>query len=134
MVILSQEEDKPDLGFIKPATKKALTGSEASCFVATFIDNGQRVSPDKLVRRRVEGCDVVTVDDFLSEQECTRLRLCIDENPALSFWSEAGRENDKARAFRDAETIEVESMDIAKTLWQRRRMSSAVLAEGSRPF
>lgn len=59
------------------------------------------------------------IDHVLTSDECQKLRNVIDNNDDLSFWSTAGRENDAARAFRDADTIEVQSLSIADTIWNR---------------
>ena len=79
----------------------------------------RRRCSDGEVRTSLIGGDVVVVDDFLTKEECASLCAAIDVSPALSFWSAAGRGNDKARAFRDADTIEVDSIEVAKNMWTR---------------
>jgi hypothetical protein len=46
---------------------------------------------------------------------CSRIDSC----DALSFWNEKGRENDEARMFRDADTIELNSAALAMKIWRR---------------
>ena len=59
------------------------------------------------------------VDNALSQDEGARLRSEIDGCDALSFWNEKGRENEEARMFRDADTIEVQSAALAVKMWRR---------------
>jgi len=43
----------------------------------------------------------------------------VDESTELTFWSSAGRANEEARSFRDADTIEINSESLASLIWQR---------------
>ena len=121
--------DLPDLDYIKPDTKIALTGPNASPFCSCMgpatssssLHQDFEVEDSGITFNHIalEEGDVIVVDDFLTRDECRQLCAEIDANPALSFWSAAGRENDKARAFRDADTIEVNSKEIAVNMWNR---------------
>ena len=59
------------------------------------------------------------IDNVLTCDECKSLRSAIDNNNYLSFWSKSGRENDEARAFRNADTLEFQSDMIATLVWNR---------------
>lgn len=109
--------DLPDLEFIKPGSKEALKGPAAAPFLGSLCEGP--AGAHREVRTRLEGGDAVVVDNFLTKEECAALCAAIDESPALSFWSAAGRQNAKARAFRDADTIEVDSVEIAQNMWKR---------------
>ena len=62
---------------------------------------------------------VKILDGVLSPEECLHLQVAVDDCAHLSFWSPAGRENDEARAFRDADTIEISNNSMARLLWER---------------
>ena len=62
---------------------------------------------------------VTCIAHALSSEECEALCGVMDKSTHLSFWNEQGRENEKARQFRDADTVEVNSPSIASIIWQR---------------
>ena len=68
---------------------------------------------------RKDGIDAVVIDNVLSEEECAYLCSRIDESDSLSFWSAAGRANEAARQFRDANTVEMEAPELAETIYNR---------------
>ena len=107
----------PDLNYVKPDSKRALTGTETASFEVKN-DEGEGCQRELEVTFALDG-KVAYVDNLLSEAECQVLCDAVDKSDALTFWSEAGRDNDKARAFRDADTIEVHSEEIAGTMWAR---------------
>jgi leukotriene-A4 hydrolase len=59
------------------------------------------------------------IDNVLTSDECKKLCNTIDNNNDLSFWSASGRDDDEAKAFRNADTIEVQSDIIATIIWNR---------------
>ena len=110
----------PTLDYVKPASKRALQGAEAEPFRACLEDNttsSSSVSEMEIIE--LDAGHVMLINDFLSELECREMIQLVNTHPSLSFWSDAGRDNDKARSFRDADTIEVLSESIASLLWTR---------------
>lgn len=59
------------------------------------------------------------LDDVVSPDECTRLTNVVNSCNQLAFWSPLGRKNDEARAFRDADTVEMHNTSLAAMLWDR---------------
>ena len=119
------EEDKPDISYIKPALKSALTGDVAvkpflDCIppICDEISNSKQPRAELQVTRALDN-KVMYIDNVLSDEECKALCSSVDNSSSLSFWSEAGRSNEKARSFRDADTIEVKSQEIADRIWDR---------------
>lgn len=112
------EDAMPSLDYVKPDTKHALTGKNTSAFDACFTSELHALSEDIKVTHALNG-KVLFIDHALSERECKGLCNAIDLCPELSFWSEKGRDNDQARAFRDADTIEVQSSAICDAIWAR---------------
>jgi hypothetical protein len=137
----------PPLSAVKPMDKVALTGAECEVFEACVgeddIGTSARVQvmalcmlpvvaasrgsraeecseslPCYLCRRGIKA-RAFYVDNALSPDECALLRSQIDRCDALSFWNEKGRENEEARMFRDADTIELHSAALALKLWNR---------------
>jgi len=113
----------PRLAVVKPARKSACAADAevfAACLgppvVSTLPMNGTPSIAGEL-------CSVIDgvsyIDNVLTPEECVRLCTAIDSSDSLSFWSQAGRENEDARRFRDADTIEVDSADFAATGWTR---------------
>jgi hypothetical protein len=112
----------PTLDYVKPASKKALKDGETESFRECLEDHIKITSASSNSDIEVKELDagiVMVIDDFLSRSECLKMTKLVDTHPSLSFWSEAGRDDDKARSFRDADTIEVLSESIASTLWAR---------------
>jgi hypothetical protein len=111
----------PKLDSVKPDTKIALCGVDTEEIEKCFIYEGS-------LPRAVDVVEVIPgayyIDGVLSGKECDQLCAFIDSSSSLSFWSEAGRHNTEARAFRDADTIEFQSKEIAEIMW--RRINSAL--------
>ena len=59
------------------------------------------------------------IDGCLSREECQGLCDACDQCQDLRFWSSAGRDDASARAFRDADTVEVRAERLAAALWAR---------------
>lgn len=143
----STRSEAPPLSAVKPMDKVALTGAACEVFEGCVGNNdvgtSQRVQvlalcmlplvsasrgspseecsesqPCYLCRRDIKA-RAFYVDNALSQDECARLRCEIDGCDALSFWNEKGRENEEARMFRDADTIELQSAALALKIWNR---------------
>jgi len=104
----------PPLGAILPGTKKALRDSEETKPFELCLEVGMS-STDSPPRCNNVEHDVWYVDNGLSVNECKKLCLEVDNSPSLSFWSHIA----EARAFRDADTIELHSPAFALDLWNR---------------
>lgn len=96
-------------------TKTALVNSDefTRCVSAKAV-KAESVTCQKYLDGRV-----VVLDGLLSTEECARLTATVDACSQLSFWSQAGRDNDEARAFRNADTVEVCDEALAGLLWER---------------
>lgn len=108
----------PDLEAIKPGVKAALNETESqkfdSCILSQYSGNTESLTVEKSDDGRVS-----CVGHALSSEECTALCQVMDSSAHLSFWNDQGRENEKARQFRDADTVEVNLSFMASTLWDR---------------
>jgi tetratricopeptide (TPR) repeat protein len=108
--------DRPALNSIVPVSKKALDNSRAKVFEECLqsIHTKQKLNHVNSFTKGVEYIDgVLTVD------ECNLLRKTCDNCDELKFWSSAGRNDDAARSFRDADTIEVNSKVLSGMIWER---------------
>lgn len=139
----------PPLSAVKPMDKAALTGAAChvfeDCVPDQDIGTSARVQvmalcmlpavaasrgsqseecsecqPCYLCRQGIKA-RAFYVDNALSPEECERLRSQIDASDSLSFWNEKGRDNEEARMFRDADTIELHSTELARKMWNRVR-------------
>ena len=131
MLFASEEDqkEKPDLSYVKPDSKRALEGERTLPFENVLIDDvhlGRGVEHSESAERKLNlkvttelGGDVIYIDGLLSLEECKELCSLVDNSDELTFWSEAGRDNEKARSFRDADTLEVKSPTFADMLWNR---------------
>ncbi len=106
------QKEVPDLSYVKPKSKTALDGAT----FASHINDSEFDSGKLDISYALDG-QVIIIDNFLTSQECCALRGEIDVNPALSFWSD--EDPDRARKFRDADTIECNNQTIASMLFSR---------------
>ena len=98
---------------IKPGVKTAIEGdSFASCFSISSETSSF------VYKKELDG-NVDIIDGVLSSMECESLRNEVDNCKSLTFWSSKGRVDAGARAFRDADTVEVKSLCIAEIIWER---------------
>eukprot|EP01031_Cornospumella_fuschlensis_P051136 gene51136-62531_t len=67
---------------------------------------------------------VYYLDNVLSEDECAALVKQIDDSDHLTFWCEEKKEDLATRAYRNADTLEMQSAVFAAELW--RRVESAI--------
>jgi len=108
--------EEPNLAYVKPKAKVCMDEGEA---METFVDsclasdNSCAFSdPRSMLDGRVR-----YVDGILSRDECARLRERLDASPLLSFWSPV--DEAEVRAYRDADTVEVHSIELSRRLWAR---------------
>jgi hypothetical protein len=67
-----------------------------------------------------EGVDAGYIDGLLTGDECACIRALIDTGDVpLTFWKAGGRDDEQARRFRDADTIELHSESFGDLLWER---------------
>ena len=106
-----------------PNTKRALVEKEAEHFVAEALkDTTTTTNTLKLVEEKCihDGLpSIICVEECLSSGACKQLRQAMDASPHLTFWNTKGREDENAKRFRDADTIEVKSPTLATMLWSR---------------
>jgi len=124
-------EQQPDLFYVKPSYLKApLNPNEVATFVEALPPISFVREQSKTVAAAIETVHtaldgkVVWIDDFLTTDECEKLIAAVDSSSQLSFWSPsaveaAGETLAEARAFRDAETLEMSSPELATALWDR---------------
>lgn len=107
---------QPELYAIKPARKEALDLLRATVFEDCMqVDfNTEKLSNNTC---RLENANYI--DGVLTPEECLALCATCDSCKDLKFWSSAGRGDDEARSFRDADTVEVKSRILSDTIWER---------------
>jgi hypothetical protein len=104
----------PRLAVVKPGRKTACAAEVFTSCLGPSAPSAQ--SPLQLCTV-IEG--VTYIDNVLTPEESIRICAAIDGSDSLSFWSQAGRGNEDARRFRDADTIEVNSAAFAAAGWAR---------------
>ena len=116
----TNDHNQPTLSSIKPDIKQAVLDDR------TFIKAIRRTaegsndvgkSPLHLVDAGFRG--VYFIDNVLTADECLQLCIACNESKELKFWSSTGRLDEAARAFRDADTVEVQSEVLASEIWSR---------------
>lgn len=107
-------EPHPDLDAIKPGVKDALSDSEARKYDVCSSPHQSPLS----FQTRDDG-RISFIEHALKNEECEELCRVMDSSDDLSFWNDQGRGNEKARQFRDADTVEVNLPSLASTLWNR---------------
>jgi len=109
---------QPMLSTILPDSKTSLREEESTVFEECLLDGW--VEPKEFSLNHVKNVpNAFYIDNVLTNEECDRLRGAIDSSGSLSFWSTVGREDEKARAFRNADTIEVDNLSICTKIWSR---------------
>lgn len=111
---------RPSFQHVLPnyTTKTAMVGSDDFSRCVSGALNG-KTNGSQLTCQNHLGGRVVVLDGLLSPEECALLTATVDAHSQLTFWSAAGRDNDEARAFRDADTVEVCDKTLAGLLWER---------------
>jgi hypothetical protein len=110
---------KPSLSSVKPGQKLALRNETAKAYhPIEFSDEDfelRNVSRDDSHR----SLGIFTFQNVLTTKECSYLRDITENGENLSFWNALGRENENARLFRDADTVEVFHEELADMIWSR---------------
>ena len=107
---------QPDLKSIKPAKKEALDLQRA----IEFEDCMEADFKTEMLSKCTSMLDTVFyIDGVLTISECSDLCATCDNCGHLKFWSSAGRDDEAARSFRDADTVEVKSKILSDTIWER---------------
>ena len=111
----------PDLASVVPDVKSSIKGEKSVAFLEPLMKLMRRERPPDIDKHPIllPGLDAMYLDSVLDEDECAALCAAIDASEHLSFWSATGRENTSARLFRDADTIELDSLELADMLWKR---------------
>lgn len=121
--------ERPALSVVKPSygVKAPMSPSESaalftSCLSTTYSQSLVEATPGSALDSRV-----VWLDGVLSAEECAALTVAVDKSSSLTFWNpDASAE---ARAFRNADTVEMNNPSLAEALWARvcSPLSSAIL-------
>lgn len=139
--------DVPDLNSIKPDKKIALLDETAINYhPLTFQDinytsneiilkeitynnnnNSSSLSSSRATTTTIKNdsnnenndYNIYIFENVLNSNECNNLKQILKNEKNLTFWNSLGRENESARLFRDADTIEVISNEIAELIWNR---------------
>ena len=115
----TNDNNQPTLSSIKPDVKQAIIDDHTftNALQRTNEPNDAQKSSLHLVDAGFRG--VYYIDNVLTANECKQLCIACNESKELKFWSSAGRMDESARAFRDADTIEVKSEMLANEIWSR---------------
>jgi hypothetical protein len=103
---------EPPLEAVKPGRKRPLKSAESfeKCVTTGFHNQ----------LNCIQHCDgVFTIDGVLTEAECAQLCHEVRNCDDLSFWNTDTDNLSASRAFRNADTIEINSNIIAEVLWRR---------------
>jgi hypothetical protein len=137
MSALTEEGVRPDLSIVMPGVKEALTGAAvaeiipflAAVSVTAHEDGGGESAAPALPPAPAAAAtgpvlipgvrDTRYFDGVLSGAECAALVSRIAASEHLSFWSSDEGRRESARLFRDADTIEVDSPEFAKYMWDK---------------
>jgi 2OG-Fe(II) oxygenase superfamily len=110
------EPELPPMSSIKPQSK---ISTYSSVFEGCFREPHSQSTFLSLDDRSDVLDGAFYIDRVLSNRECALLCSQCDQCEDMKFWSSAGRDDFQARAFRDADTVEVKSNYISSTIWSR---------------
>ena len=115
-----------------PSHKIALSGAQVERIISPdlfALIQRNSLSPEWVTPVRTDVSNGVIqayyIDGVFTPEECAMICRQMDsesdptQGGAMSFWSELGRDNEQARAFRDADTVEVQHPTLGDLLWQR---------------
>ena len=111
----SADAIKPSMDSIRPIMKDAVSTSVAANFESCL----QRFHHKQNMEIKSGSRNVHYIDGVLSRSECDALCSVAQSCEELKFWSSKGRDNEAARSFRDADTVEVKSSLLSNSIWER---------------
>jgi len=103
-----------DLSFVKPSSKDECGDNEEKEIVELL--KSSKFYKQLQAERVSEGAFII--DDVLSEEECSFICEKLDKCDSMSFWNPEGRKT-KIVQFRNVDTIEIYSQNVADVLWTR---------------
>ncbi|RYH30149.1 2OG-Fe(II) oxygenase [archaeon] len=104
----------PALASITPRGKESI-GSDLTEVFERCLQT--KTSSDLHLERALPG--VYYIDNVLTEEECNALVQQIDTSDSLTFWCKEKKEDQATRAYRNADTLEMQSAFFATELWRR---------------
>ena len=109
----------PCFSSIKPDVKQAVYDASFVHAVQNSFGNDNVHPHRQQLSYTVAFPGVYYIDGVLTADECQALCLSCDQCDELKFWSSSGREDESARAFRDADTVEVKSEMLSEIIWSK---------------
>jgi hypothetical protein len=111
--------EKPLLSSVKPDVKIALTKETAELYSPNYFQD-PFFDLTTVTRNDTHASHgIITFHHVFTSQECAYLRNLVEKEKNLSFWNSLGREDENARLFRDADTVEVIHEELAGLIWSR---------------
>jgi hypothetical protein len=108
----------PQLKTVKAVAKSEISATDAAAFVLSARGGAwAALHAVRCCEAELAPLDAFCVDGLLTASECDALVANAEASGRLSFWSAA--EDSAARAFRNADTIEMAHPSFAEELWQR---------------
>lgn len=109
------DASKPSMNSIRPAMKVSVSTSITSNFDGCLQPFHQKPNMEMKSGSR----NLHYIDGVLSKSECEAFCQVSQNCEDLKFWSSKGRNDEAARSFRDADTVEVKSLFLATSIWER---------------
>lgn len=106
---------KPSMKSIRPDTKVSVSKSIVSNFDSCLHPFHHKPNMEMKSGSR----NLHYIDGVLSKSECDAFCHVSQNCEDLKFWSSKGRNDEAARSFRDADTVEVNSLLLATSIWER---------------
>lgn len=112
---MSDITDSLTIKVMKPGIKQALVGIQADNFVKDLFSS---VDSDSTISIQLRD-GVQYIDKVFTVEESDLLCSNIDQCPNRTFWNASGRDNEAARQYRDADTIEIHCESFVDVIWNR---------------
>ena len=107
---------QPALTSVKPAKKVAVDRTIAAEF-EKCLDHDLHHAKISIGEEPSKG--ITIIDEVLSKSECDDFCSACQNCKELVFWNALGRDDDAARSFRDADTVEIRSDFLSNSIWKR---------------
>jgi hypothetical protein len=107
---------QPALTSVKPAKKVAVDRTIAAEF-EKCLDHDLHHAKISIGEEPSKG--ITIIDEVLSKSECDDFCNACQNCSELVFWNALGRDDDAARSFRDADTVEIRSDFLSNSIWKR---------------